>query len=400
MSRWIPAASMMLVVIISYIDRNTLALLAPTILKETGMNAEQFGYVVSAFSIAFMVANPLWGWVLDRTGLRRGMACAVALWSLASVAHVWAGGFLGFFFARAALGLGEGAASPGGLRAVTQTLNTSERSRGIAMTFSGGSAGAILTPILMTPIALRYGWRGAFWATGILGIAWLIFWLVLTRRAPWASATSQAKEMQSQGARPSLADRRVWAFLLCYSLGALPLGFIVYSAALYLDRAMHLSQKQIGAFLWIPPLGSEVGIFFWGFLMDRLARSRSKLQVIPWMLPLVAFLSLPIAAIPLQIAYQSVLAQFFFAMFVASGFQLLAVTYATELFSIQKSAWIGGLCTGAYGATLAIAMPNFGRLFDQRNFQTAFAIAALVPVIGYLFWLALAGNTNQAEARA
>lgn len=391
MTRWLPVIAMMLVTVISYIDRNTLALLSPTILRETGMNAAQFGLVVSAYSVVFMVANPLWGWILDRIGLRLGMTIAVIMWSLASVAHAWAGGFVGFWFARAALGAGEGAAAPGGLRAVTQTLDGSRRSRGIAMVYSGGSAGAIVTPILMTPIALAHGWRAAFLATGFIGLAWIAGWLVLSKRPDLGVGAIQdaSTEQKESGARPSLTDRRVWAFLLCYALGALPLGFTVYSAALYLDRGLHLSQKQIGALLWIPPLGSEAGIFFWGFLTDRLSRSRDKLVVVARLLPVVALLSLPLAALPLQKTFEAALAQFFFAMFVASGFQLLPISYATELFSKQKSGWIGGLCTGAYGAGLAIAMPLFGRLFDDRDFQTAFTIAATIPMLGYLLWLAL-----------
>jgi ACS family hexuronate transporter-like MFS transporter len=84
---------MLLVSLISYIDRNTLALLAPTILKETGLSGQQYGLVISAFSIAYMAGNPLWGRALDRFGLRPGMMAAVSFWSLASAAHALAGGF-------------------------------------------------------------------------------------------------------------------------------------------------------------------------------------------------------------------------------------------------------------------------------------------------------------------
>src|SRR4029453_4448312 len=104
-SRWIPAFSMLLVSLISYIDRSTLALLAPTILKETGLNAEQYGFIISAFSIAYMISNPIWGVILDHMGLRIGMAVAVAWWTVASVAHAFATGFWSFGAARAALGL-------------------------------------------------------------------------------------------------------------------------------------------------------------------------------------------------------------------------------------------------------------------------------------------------------
>ena len=66
---WIPALSMMLVSLISYVDRNTLALLAPTILKETGLSGEQYGWIISAFSVTYMIGNPVWGRWLDRIGL-------------------------------------------------------------------------------------------------------------------------------------------------------------------------------------------------------------------------------------------------------------------------------------------------------------------------------------------
>ena len=59
--RWVPAGAMLAVSLISYIDRNTLALLAPTILRETGLSGEQYGFIISAFSIAYMLANPVWG---------------------------------------------------------------------------------------------------------------------------------------------------------------------------------------------------------------------------------------------------------------------------------------------------------------------------------------------------
>jgi len=111
-ARWLPASAMALVSVISYVDRNTLALLAPSILRETGLSATQYGLVVSAYSIAFMVGNSLWGRALDRIGLRRGMIAAVALRSVASAGHAFAGGFWAFATARAVLGLGEGAAAP------------------------------------------------------------------------------------------------------------------------------------------------------------------------------------------------------------------------------------------------------------------------------------------------
>jgi len=383
---WLPAGSMMLVSVLSYVDRNTLALLAPTILKDTRMSVTAYGWVVSAYSVLFTIGNPLWGRIIDRLGLRRGMSAAVSLWTLASAAHAWAGGFGSFAAARAALGFGEGAASPGGLRTVVQTLPPSSRSRGMALTFSGGSAGAILTPFLMTPVAEAWGWRAAFWFTGLLGALWVAWWLVLSKRPDVLKIEAPQKLVSDEG-RPRLSDRRFWAYLLAYSLGALPLGFVVYSAAIYLSRVLGLSQRAIGAVLWVPPLGSEIGVFFWGWLADRMARGgTSRLQVVRRLLPVGMLLSLPLAATGWTRSFPAVMAHLFLAMFVAAAFQILPLIYGTEIFSRAYAGYLGGVASGSYGAGLAVLMPLFGRLFDLHQYNLAFGLAALCPVLGYFCW--------------
>src|SRR3954470_18967426 len=215
MSRWIPALAMLLVSLISYVDRSTLAILAPAILRETGLSGEQYGWIISGFSIAYMLSNPLWGWILDRAGLRRGMSAAVAWWTAASVAHAFAGGFWSFGAARAALGFGEGATFPGGLRAVVQTLGPEHRGRGLAVAYSGGSLGALVTPLIVTPIFLWWGWRAAFWFTGFIGAAWLILWSFVSRRRDIAAPAPHAA---SKSPRPRLGDRALWAFMFAYAL--------------------------------------------------------------------------------------------------------------------------------------------------------------------------------------
>src|ERR1035438_9080712 len=153
--RWVPAGTMLAVSLISYIDRNTLALLAPTILRETGLSGEQYGFIIAAFSIAYCVANPVWGKILDRAGLRRGMTLAVSCWTVASVAHAFAGGLWSFAAARAALGFGEGATFPGGLRTVVQTLPEDRRG---GRSRAGGLWGAC-------------GGRGGAWGWGRGGVS-------------------------------------------------------------------------------------------------------------------------------------------------------------------------------------------------------------------------------------
>lgn len=372
MTRWLPAFTMMLVSTISYIDRNTLALLAPTILRDAHLSNEQYGFIISAFSIAYMLGNPLWGYILDRIGVRRGMTAAVSLWTMASVSHVFAFGLQGFAAARAVLGFGEGATFPGSLRTVVETLPPDKRSRGIAVSYSGGSLGAVITPLIITPIAAMWGWRGAFWATGAVGLMWLLLWTVVSRRIDRVRAEALD--------RPKLNDPRVWAFVAAYAMGAFPSGFVLYQSSIYLTAVFSKSQIEIGKVLWIPPLGWEIGYFFWGWAMDRFSGAMRRQFLI------LMLLSLPLAAIPFVSSYGLTLAMMFFAMFITSGFIIGAVAYATRHFSTGHAGFIAGLGAGSWSLVIALVMPGVGRLFDLHRYDAAFGIAALFPVIGWAVW--------------
>jgi ACS family hexuronate transporter-like MFS transporter len=372
---------MMLVSLISYIDRNTLALLAPTILKETHLTNEQYGWIVSAFSIAYMIGNPAWGLLLDRFGVRSGMMWAVGSWSLASAAHALAGGFISFACARAALGFGEGATFPGGLRTAAMTLPAWLRSRGVALAYSGGSLGAVVTPIIVTPIALRYGWRGAFVFTGFIGAAWLLLWLAVRRRVPPHVRTVAGPA----GRRPSLRSPALWAFVSAYALGALPLSFVLYASAIYLSKVRGLNQAEIGTLLWIPPVGWEIGYFVWGWIADRfgpLHGSRSRI-----LFTTLAALSLPLAWTPSIDNHWLFMMGLLFAMFVAAGFVMLSIAYASDAFSADASGLIAGIGAGSWSAAVAVFMPYIGRLFDDGRFDVAFSISAVIPIAGWLLWL-------------
>ena len=380
LSAWAPIASMMLVSLVSYIDRNTLALLAPTILAELRLSAEQYGWMISCFSVAYTLGNPVWGAVLDRIGLRRGMLAAVAIWTVASASHAWVSTFVGFALARALLGFGEGATFPGGLRAATQSLPPERRARGVAVAYSGGSLGAILTPLLVTPIAVAHGWRAAFLCTGVLGAAWLVLWGFVGRREPLPSREPLPAAEHGEARAPRtlrVSEPRLWAFIAAYALGALPLGFVLYCAPLYLHGALGKEQAVLGRVLWLPPVGWEVGYFFWGYWTDRaLRRAPEDAPVFRALLVGLTLLSLPLAA-PIAFPGLAVaLAAFSLATFVAAGFIIVGLAYAARVFSTRDAGLIAGIGAGSWSAVVALLMPWFGRLFDHHAYALAFALAA------------------------
>lgn len=377
---WIPAVAMMLVSLISYIDRNTLAILAPTILAENHLSAQQYGWIISAFSIAYMIGNPLWGRALDRFGVRWGMLAAVAFWTAASASHALVSGFLGFALARAALGFGEGATFPGGLRTALTTLPEKWRARGVALAYSGGSLGAVVAPLIVQPVADAHTWRGAFLFTGLIGALWLLLWLVVGRTVPQARAQSA----------PALAirwrDRRVWSFIASYALGCLPLGFVIYGAPIFLSRAWHKPQADVSSVLWIPPLGWEIGYFAGGYVLDRFHHPHRRMTWF-WLLAI-----LPLAAVPFAPSFGIVLALLFWSMFVSGANIITAVSYATTVFGPSQAGLIAGLGAGSWSLAVAISMPRFGVLIDRQDWTSAFGLATACAVAGYSLWLVLAGK--------
>ena len=397
MTRWIPALSMMLVSIVSYVDRATLALLAPTILKETHLSGQQYGWIISGFSIIYLLSNPLWGRWLDRIGLRVGMTVAVAGWTLASTAHALASGFWSLAAARAALGFGEGATFPGGMRTVIQSLPRHEQARGIGIAYSGASAGALLTPLIVTPVALWGGWRSAFVFTGLIGLAWLGLWAVVSRRPELARP---ANVLAGHSVRLSFRDRRIWAFILINGLGMVPATFILYQAANYLHQALGRTQGQIGAVLWIPALGWEAGNLFFGWLVDRLSMSGlSRPAAVRRAMGTGAALALVLAAVPWMQSLAAVLASLAAGMFLTAGMAIPSLAYASHRFPARNAGFVAGLASAALGAVSTITMPVFGALFDMKRYDVAFVFAAACPIVGYGIWLWLTAERDEGDQR-
>ena len=151
--------------------------------------------------------------------------------------------------------------------------------------------------------------------------------------------------------------------------------------------------------LWIPPLGWEVGYFFWGWVIDRAVRRRAfGPGLLRRLFGILALLSLPLATAPLVHALPLLLALLFFAMFVAAGFVIASLAETTRRHSLAHSAYIAGLGAGSWSGAMAILMPIFGRLFDRGAYQVAYAIAAAAPTLGSLLWWALARAGGNADS--
>jgi ACS family hexuronate transporter-like MFS transporter len=389
---WVPCVGMALCSWLSFVDRGVLGVLSPTILGETGMSGEDYGNVVFYFFLAYTFGNPLWGSVLDRVGLRAGMLLAVAIWTAASASHAWMSGFIGFAIARALLGLGEGATFPGGLRTAVESLPPDKRARGIATSWSGGTIGAIVTPLMMVPIAQAYGWRAAFIVTGVLGVLWLLLWAAIAR-PPYLPASERRS---SRLEWPNVFEVRFWALVFSYALPAIAPGPILNLMPIYLTRGLGVAQGDLAWIFWMPPAAWGIGYFVGGWAADKFAADTKR--------PVGMFLLLVLCALPFGLTPQfasvpAAIALMSWACFIGGGFQMLAMKVGSYAFPREQAAMMSGIASGSWSLVNAIVSPQIGRFFDQQRWSDAFWLIAVLPAIGIAVWIVLSGRESQ-TARA
>ena len=375
---WWPSIVMLLGTMLSYVDRGVLALLSPMILNDTKMNAQAYSEVISAFSFAYMFSTPIWGSVLDRIGLRLGMTIAAGIWMVSSASHSMVSTFLGFAIARAALGIGEGATFPGGFRTAMDSLPPEKQLRGVGVAYSGSSLGSILAPLLITPIALAFGWRRAFLVTPALALIWVLLW-----RGTVNTATFHTPARSTRLVFPSLLERRFWSLVASYGLGAMPVGAIIYLTPLFLSRDFGLSQAKLGWVLWIPPLGIEVGYFFWGWIATRFARDNPRPV---WLFTLMAVMALPAAAITLFHSAPVAIALLTATLFAAGGLVVVTLRTGALAYGPDQRAMAAGISSSAFSLAVALVLPICGRLFDAHLYGRAFLIIGVMPLIGTAIW--------------
>src|SRR6478752_5249509 len=119
---WFVAIVATLTMAVSYIDRQALSALAPTVTEHLHLDDAAYGIIQAAFSIAYLIGAPLAGKWIDRVGARRGLVWSMLLWTLAGVLHALVPGFAVLFVLRIALGFAEAPGFPGAAQTMQRVL--------------------------------------------------------------------------------------------------------------------------------------------------------------------------------------------------------------------------------------------------------------------------------------
>ncbi len=255
---------------INYIDRQVLGILKDTISRELGWSESDYGWIIASFQGAYAIMMPLAGRIIDWVGPKLGYAMAIGLWSAAAMSHALARNAFQFGLARFGLGLGESANFPAAIRTVTDWFPQKERALATGLFNSGSNVGAIIAPLVVPIITVRFGWRYAFLATGALVLVWLVLWFTGYRKPPLSVAQAERKDLPRIPYVELLTQRRMWAFLLGKFLTDPVWWFYLFWLPGFLNRAYKLDLIHIGAPLIVIYIAADLGSIGGGWLSSAL----------------------------------------------------------------------------------------------------------------------------------
>ncbi len=385
-ARWTAISVFALASAWNYLDRLTLSAAAPRIRAEFHLTNTDYGWLLSAFALAYALASPLMGWFLDWLGLERGIAWSVGMWSIATALCGWSRSLGQLVASRVFLGIWESAGVPAAGKVNAIYLEPKDRAIGAAMTQVGLSIGGIGAPLLVAAFA---GWRSPFFVCAALGLLWIPLWLAVRRRVkPYAVVAPQRASLPA--AMELLREPRL---LRLVAANILWMGiYTLWSnwTTLYLVHQYNLTTAQAASYAWFPPLASTLGGFAGGWISRRAILRGSPhvpARVLGTLVSAVGCL-MTLAAPLAPTAFLATLA-------IAASY-FWATAGSVNLYTIPVDIW-GGERAGmaisalvfAYGILQTAISPVSGYLVDHYGYTPVCWLVALPPLAGW--WLLRAG---------
>src|SRR5688572_16605492 len=214
--RWVILFLVFFATTINYLDRMVMGILATDLQRLYSISDVQYGYMQSAFALAYAGGQLVCGALLDVIGVKMGFAIALTTWSVASIAHAFARGPWSFGIARAALGVAESPNFPAATKTLSEWFPKRERAFAFGFVNAGTNMGAVLAPIVVPWLATSYGWQWAFVGTGAVGLVWLFLWIPLYKSPAEHPRVSPAELAHIQSDPPEKVEKVPWLKLFTY----------------------------------------------------------------------------------------------------------------------------------------------------------------------------------------
>ena len=398
--RWWMMGLLMLGSVINYLTRATLAVAAPSVLKDLDITTQQYSWILSAFQFAIML-QPLCGYVMDSVGLKLGFAIFAIAWSFVSMAHGLANSWQALFGLRALLGFAEGSANPAGMKATSEWFPAAERGLAGGFFNMGASLGSMLAAPLVAWAILTHSWQFAFVLTGVIGLAWVALWLVFYQSPSKHKALSpeerdyilsgQERHLAGEG-KPSfrtiLGQRNFWGIAIPRFLADPTWGTLTFWLPLYLTTVRGFDLKQIAMFAWLPFLAADLGCMFGGTISIALQkRGVGLINARRTAFTVGALLMMGVAFVGTVDSPYVAVALLSLAGFAHQTLSVTVITMASDLFKRSEVATVAGMAGTCGNAGVLVFSLLMGALVTRIGYTPFFIGLAALDLLGaVLLW--------------
>jgi MFS transporter, ACS family, hexuronate transporter len=394
--RWLICALLFCATAFNYVDRQTIALMQPTLSGAFHWNRQDYADIVRWFMTAYAIGYVVFGHLIDRIGAKFGYSIAVLIWSCAHLSCSLVGSLTGFKFAQAALGFGESGNFPAALKAVAEWFPQKERALAVGLFNAGTNVGVILTPVIVPLVMLTLGWRWAFVATAALSVIWLGIWAI-SYHSPHETTRVSAEELAYiESDRPPPMARVPWLKLIFFKeTWAFALGkfltdpvwyFYTFWLPSYFVETYHLKVQYIAAPIIIIYIISDMGSIAGGWLSSSMiARGATANMARKLTMLLCAFCVLPVAFATLYVHDMWATAIIIgFATAAHQAFSANLYTIPSDTFPAEAVGSVSGI-GGTAGALGGVAMAfGVGEVLKATGAYTPVFIVA-----GSIYFLAV-----------
>lgn len=413
--RWYIIGMICTLTIINYIDRQTLSVLAPTIRETFGMSNTSYSRVVTMFLLGYTISQALSGRILDRIGTRRGFMVFVGIWTIASMLHSTARSVIQLGVFRFILGLGEAGNWPGAAKAVAEWFPVRERAFGMAIFNSGASIGAVVAPPMIVWVALRYGWRYAFFIgaglSTLVMIAWFFFYrspsehpnLSEEERQHILSDQPPADATSAQTRRPWASlfrHRQVWAVVAARFFTDPIWWFLISWLPNYLKSERGFSLALIGLLAWIPFLFADAGNLIGGAVSSLMIRRGVSVDRARKTVLIISALMVPAGVLMVVTAASDAIAIAGISV-IAFGFQSWIVnihTLPSDCFPKQDVGSVFGIGGTAAGIASMLFTLLVGYVVDHFSYTPVFIMVGLMAPLAAVLLLLIMRKIERVPA--
>lgn len=387
--RWVVLIMVFIATGLNFLDRQVLSIVIIRIQEEFGMTDVEYGLINTSFLVGYGIMFTIAGRLIDTVGSRKGLGLSVAVWSVANCFHGFVNNFHQLLGSRLLLGLGEGGCFPGAAKSVSEWFSESKRALANGIAIGGAAIGAVISPPLTIFLSAHYGWRWSFVVPGLIGVVWVVVWLMLPK--PPGHDPVPGEQSVKRGTLPFLTiltNRQALTFIIIRFLLDPVVYFIMFWVPKYLSEERNVSFERIGELFWIPFLALGISNIAGGWFSDKLLRANFSINgARKTVMGIAAAMTLAVLFIPSVLTPELAVALMAVFMF-AHGFWITNyITSIADIFGNKGTATVVGLSGTAGTLSSLLINPLVGLIVQDYSYSPMWIVSGFLYPLAFALFL-------------